>query len=132
METGLFEIQADHLSTLKRTRQVHPAAGSVVYAMFERPDLVGVDPDPAALGNASTAVTAVDQGPQSVNPAFNPAIALGQCFLRLSNLPNYALDRLSRYEAILWRQAGQILVTLDTLHRRKPQERSRRFFVGGR
>jgi len=45
--------------------------------------------------------------------------------LRLSNLPNYALDRLSRHEAILWRQAGQILYALDNLDRRKPQERIR-------
>jgi len=36
--------------------------------------------------------------------------------------PNYALDRLSRYEATLWRQAA-----LDNLDRRKPQERMRRF-----
>jgi hypothetical protein len=44
--------------------------------------------------------------------------------LRLANLPSYPLDRLSRYEAILWRQAGQILFALDALDRRKPQERS--------
>ena len=46
-------------------------------------------------------------------------------FLRLANLPNFALDRLSRYEASLWRQAGQILYALETLDRRKPQERNR-------
>ncbi len=28
-------------------------------------------------------------------------LELARCFLRLCNLPNYALDRLSRYEAIL-------------------------------
>jgi len=48
-----------------------------------------------------------------------------------SNLPNYALDRLSRYEATLWRQAGRILFALDALDRREPQERGRRFRVGG-
>jgi hypothetical protein len=47
--------------------------------------------------------------------------------LRLANLPNFALDRLSRYEATLWRQAGQILFALDALDRRKPQERKRGF-----
>jgi hypothetical protein len=50
--------------------------------------------------------------------------------LRLANLPNYALDRLSRYEATLWRQAGRVLFALDALDRRKPQERGRRFRVG--
>jgi hypothetical protein len=48
--------------------------------------------------------------------------------LRLANLPNYPLDRLSRYE----RQAGQILFALDALDRRKPQERGRRFRSGSR
>jgi len=52
------------------------------------------------------------------------------CFLRLANLPNFALDRLSRYEATLWRQAGRILFALDALDRRKPQERSRRLCLG--
>jgi hypothetical protein len=46
------------------------------------------------------------------------------------NLPNYALDRLSRYEATLWRQAGQILFTLDILGRRKPWDRRRHFRFG--
>jgi len=31
-------------------------------------------------------------------------------------LPSYPLDQLSRYEAILWRQAGQILFALDALY----------------
>jgi len=52
--------------------------------------------------------------------------------LRLANLPNFALDRLSRYEATLWRQAGRILFALDALDRRKPQERRCRFHVGSR
>jgi hypothetical protein len=55
-----------------------------------------------------------------------------RCFLRLANLPNFALDRLSRYEATLWRQASQILFALDALDRRKPQDRGRRFSIGSR
>jgi hypothetical protein len=39
------------------------------------------------------------------------------------HLPNYALDRLSRYEFALSRQVAQILFALDNLNRRKPQER---------
>jgi hypothetical protein len=62
--------------------------------------------------------------PQSSRVAF--------CILYLANLPNYALDRLSRYEATLWRQAGQILFALDVLGRRKPWDRRRRFRIGSR
>jgi len=68
-----------------------------------------------------------DNRPSSGPEPFDPAADLARCFLRLANLPNYALDRLSRYEAILWRQAGQILFALDALQRRKPQERRSRF-----
>jgi hypothetical protein len=47
-------------------------------------------------------------------------------------MPNYALDRLSRYEATLWHQAGQILFALDVLGRREPLDRMRSFRVGSR
>jgi hypothetical protein len=66
--------------------------------------------------------------PQSLEPPVDPTAA--RCFLRLANLPNYALDRLSRYEATLWRQAGQILFTLDVSGRHKPWDRRHRFFAG--
>jgi hypothetical protein len=46
---------------------------------------------------------------------------IADCFLRLADLPNSALDRLSRYEHILWRQARQIVFTLESLRRRKRQ-----------
>jgi hypothetical protein len=48
-------------------------------------------------------------------------VEFARCFLRLANLPNFALDRLSRYEATLWRQAGRILLALDALDRRNPR-----------
>jgi hypothetical protein len=48
-------------------------------------------------------------------------------FLRLAALPTFALDRLSRYEHLLWRQARQILFTLESLRRRK-REQSRSTF----
>jgi hypothetical protein len=42
-------------------------------------------------------------------------------FLRLAALPTFALDRLSRYEHLLWRQARQIVFTLESLRRRNRQ-----------
>jgi hypothetical protein len=114
IETGLFEIQADHLSNFRRTHQISPASREIVHALFnansDRPPAAGLD---------------------STQGQVAPDVELARCFLRLCNLPNYALDRLSRYEAILWRQAGQILFALDNLDRRKPQERRRRFGLGG-
>lgn len=52
---------------------------------------------------------------------------IGERFLRLADLPTFPLDRLSRYEYMLWRQARQIVLTLETLRRRNPQPRRSSF-----
>ena len=41
------------------------------------------------------------------------------------------MDRLSRYEATLWRQVAQTLIALGDLDRRKPQDRRRAVRFGG-
>jgi len=41
----------------------------------------------------------------------------------LAALPTFALDRLSRYEHLLWRQARQIVFTLESLRRRQQAPR---------
>ncbi len=108
METGLFEIQADHLNGLGSYNLVQPASRQLVYALFE-----------------PRAVAGDDEVPACVDPFAKRNVDFARCFLRLSNLPNYALDRLSRYEATLWRQVAQTVITLGALDRRKPQERRR-------
>jgi hypothetical protein len=123
METGLFEIQADHLMGFRQARQTLPVSREVVYAMFGRADSTSDDSDPASRGITNARTSELNP----VAPAVDGALELTRCFLRLANLPNFALDRLNRYEATLWRQAGQILYALDALDRRKPQERKRRF-----
>ena len=45
---------------------------------------------------------------------------IGDRFLRLTELPTFPLDRLSRYGHLLWRQARQIIITLESLRRRSP------------
>ena len=68
----------------------------------------------------------------AIAPHPSPNAEFARCYLRLAILPNRTLDRLSRYEAILWRQVRQILIALDALDRRKPQDRGGRFLVGSR
>ena len=106
METGLFEIQADHLSGFRQARRVHPASREVVHALFERADSVSFDCDPASHGITNETEDVPDSMPQSVEPTVHPNAEFARSFLRLANLPNYALDRLSRYEGTLWRQVG--------------------------
>jgi len=128
METGLFEIQADYLREFKQSRETQPTSREIINARFRWVASVDTDPD-----RASPSITnGMEARTRSRLKSVDPATDLARCFLRLANLPNFALDRLSRYEAILWRQAGQILFALDALDRRKPQDRGRRFRIGSR
>jgi hypothetical protein len=119
IETGLFEIQAD-MGELTKDGHVNPSSRQIVYALF-RP--TSISPDHDSVPSSATG------GSNSPGLTANPSVELARCFLRLANLPNFALDRLSRYEGALWRQVGQTLLALDALDRRKPQERSRRFGI---
>jgi hypothetical protein len=127
METGLFEIQANRLSEFKQAHQPGSASQEIVYALLGQAERVGHE---RGIANGNEAPPA--SAPRTGRPVVSPATEFARCFLRLANLPNFALDRLSRYEATLWRQAGQILFALDALDRRKPRERRRRFHVGSR
>jgi hypothetical protein len=110
IETGLFEMEAERLSEAGRSYQVSTSSREVVRTLF--------GPHPSVSSPDSLPACGV-----KAEPPVDPAAELTRCYLRLANLPNFALDRLSRYEATLWRQAGQVLFTLDALDRRKPQER---------
>jgi hypothetical protein len=112
IETGLFEIEAEHLSEAGRSDQISPASREVVRTLF----------GPRASASSPDSLPAC-----SARVSVDPASQLTRCYLRLANLPSFALDRLSRYEVTLWRQAAQVLFTLDALDRRKPQERKFRF-----
>jgi len=50
METGLLEIQADHLLEFRQGRQTQPMSRKVIYAEFGRADPVDDDSNPASLG----------------------------------------------------------------------------------
>ena len=128
IETGLFEIQANQFSDFTRTRQISPASREIVHALFNATS----DQQTALRDFKNETRTNAALGPGSAQSQVTSDLEFARCFLRLCNLPNYALDRLSRYEAILWRQAKQILYALDVLDRRKPQERRHRSCVDDR
>jgi hypothetical protein len=111
IEKGLFEIQANHLQE-NGTGKLFGLADSVSQQR---------NPTTRDFANATEAAPQLN----SIRPALNATVELTRCFLRLANLPNFALDRLSRYEATLWRGSRQILLALDALDRRKPRERTR-------
>jgi hypothetical protein len=120
VETGLFEIQAGRLRDYRESRRLLEDSRDVIQAVFRRP----------AASTAQAPVEDVFDEIEKVSDWRTKATAahpveFARCFLRLVNLPSFALDRLSRYEATLWRQAGRILFALDASDRRKPQERTR-------
>jgi hypothetical protein len=117
-ETGLFEIQAEHLREYRQNRHLLSDSRA------------GVDPLPDASANGPAQYKNIEAPLGAVVRTDGSASEFARCFLRLANLPNFALDRLSRYEATLWRQAGQILYALEMLDRRKPQERRGHFWFG--
>ena len=115
IESGLFKIQAQHLLQFQQGRQADQKRRSIIDSMY-RDAITTEDHEPTnSLGvDSQTSAKTADQ--------FND---LTRSFVRLANLPTYPLDRLSRYEATLWRQACQILFTLRCLNPRKPWERLR-------
>jgi hypothetical protein len=121
METGLFEIQAKHLRQYRD--QPSPDSRDVIHAVFRPVDSASAHRIP------HNDLSKIETIPKSATKADGPAVEFAHCFLRLANLPSFPLDRLSRYEANLWRQAGRILFALDALDRRKPQERGRSFWT---
>ena len=121
IESGLFKIQAKHLLQFRQRRQFHENRQKIFDSMY--PNATASEYDLQQEENESIS-TRDTSSPFSVEAA-DQFDDLTRSFVRLSNLPTYPLDRLSRYEATLWRQACQILFTLRCLDQRKPWERLR-------
>ena len=122
IESGLFKIQAKHLLQFRRRRQAHRQRQEVIEGVYR--NALAMQEEKRPDDDEASRIT-LDPGPPSTVEPADPSDDLTRSFVRLSNLPTYPLDRLSRYEATLWRQACQILFTLRCLEQRKPWERPR-------
>jgi hypothetical protein len=119
IESGLFKIQARHLLQFRQRRQAHQKRQNIIDNIYRDAVATGGD----TLQNEDEATGGLDAGAKSTGEPADQSDDLTRSFIRLANLPTYPLDRLSRYEATLWRQACQILFTLRCLDQRKPWER---------
>jgi hypothetical protein len=117
IESGLFEIQAQLLQF--RQRQGQKDRQETVEAPCR--NTISLDAGAQLQEHNNSG----DSSSASATVSKFDFDGLTRTFLRLSNLPTYPLDRLSRYEATLWRQACQILFALRFWERRKPWERMR-------
>ena len=118
IEAGLFRLQARQLLQFRARSQDYRDRQKIVDEMYWHAVAIK-DDNP----HHEEAATNLDSG--SPDWPANQSDGLTRAFVGLNNLPTYPLDRLSRYEAALWRQACQILFTLQCLDRRKPWERRR-------
>jgi len=108
IESGLFKMHAQHLLQFRRRRQAHQRRQNIIETMYR--DAVATEGD---IRQDEDEITGgLDADPRSTAEPADQSDDLTHSFVRLSNLPTYPLDRLSRYEATLWRQACQILFTL--------------------
>jgi len=116
IESGLFKIQASQLLQFRR-RQAHQNRQKIIDSMYLNAAVIEGD-SPQNIDELIAAET--DTSSQSRSEPADRLDDITRSFVRLTKLPTYPLDRLSRYEATLWRQSCQILWTLQCLNRRKP------------
>jgi hypothetical protein len=114
IESGLFEIQAKQLLQFRRSRHDHQNRQTIIEGMYQNAIAKN------GVIEQSEAPTSPDEGRPPSHPKLRePTDDLTKSFVRLTNLPTYPLDRLARYEGTLWREACQIIFTLQSLGRRK-------------
>lgn len=119
IEAGLFRIQACQLLRSRQQRRAYQKRRRVIDEIYQG----AIACEEEQLGRAQSSPDPIDQ--KTTEGAYDRSGDLTRSFLRLNNLNSSPLDRLSRYEASLWRQACQTLWTLQVLSRRKPWERLR-------
>jgi hypothetical protein len=121
IESGLFSIQAEHLLQFRHRRRTEKSQKSI----DDLCRFAGV-PGNGDQTHFGSSVGSENWTLLSSEPVVQ-ADDLTRSFVRLSNLPTYPLDRLSRYEATLWRQACQScsrFATLTRVSREKTNVRS--------
>ena len=102
IETALFELMSGY-SSKHEHRLSRETLGEAADIASNRLFLEVLQETDVAQGNRLASYSKTD---------------IADCFLRLADLQTNALDRLSRYEHNLWRQARQIVFTLESLRRR--------------
>jgi hypothetical protein len=115
IETGLLRMQSEILHAFRSSRQ-NAAESSGGEGGRRVLGFTGAEirEDAVCGANGDQELHPQSGRLQEANQSRDIAIS----FLRLANLDNDIVDRLSRYEAALWRQLVQALFTLQALKRR--------------
>jgi hypothetical protein len=116
IEAGLFKAQAKQLLKFRQRRQAYQERQKIIDGRYRK----ATTPEDDMSQDQEEPPGSADTGFSSTVEPADHTDDLTRAFIRLNNVPTCPLDRLSRYEATLWRQACQILWTLQCLDRRKP------------
>jgi hypothetical protein len=120
IETGLFELQVHHLLEFRQSRDGQRKRQHVIDDIFR---CAGGSENVINQSRDEDSASAIESASTSPADASTCSNDLTRSFIRLTNLPTCPLDRLSRYEVALWRQACQVLFSLQHLNRRRPWQR---------
>ena len=99
IESGLFKIQAKHLLQFRQRQQAHQDAQKVIRTMYRNAEAT----EDESQQYEDELTCGSDTGSPSASQSPDQYQGVTLSFVRLSNLPTYPLDRLSRYEVTLWR-----------------------------
>jgi hypothetical protein len=113
IESGLFKIQARHLLQFRRARRAHQHRQEIIDNLYSNAVAISDSAEPVET-ETDHGLHVDAQSPRAGADEFDD---LTRSYIRLANMPACPLDRLGRYEATLWRQACQILFTLQILKR---------------
>ena len=106
IETGLLRMQGEILLAFRSSRRRAVASEGG-----------GADDASEVNQERRQELLVADVQPENGASATNPSRDIALSYLRLANLDNELIDRLSRYEGSLWRQVVQTLFTLQALKR---------------
>jgi hypothetical protein len=107
IESGLFQLQG-HIIRNRRLRPTQPDRPPKIFRQLldssqQRPDRDSFDHQ--------------DLPARSALQASSQNLELAYSFLRLVNINNGILERMSRYEGRLWRQVAQILLLMESFRK---------------
>jgi hypothetical protein len=120
IETQLLEIQAEALRKGRHQLRDTSEAQSRSYCSVHhlpRPALyhASMRPIETRAGAGFQAEDEQNEAMQCTNNFTGSARKLAHCFMRLANIDNGVFERLNRYEAALWRQTAQTVLTLRSV-----------------
>jgi hypothetical protein len=107
IETGLLRMQSEILQAFRNSRQKKAESLEESPPSCSETGFSGNGAGESVTGNRWASLT-------------SPSRDVALSYLRLANLDNELIDRLSRYEGGLWRQTVQTLFALQALKRRYP------------